>query len=723
MELRELIGFSRRWAWLLILGAVLGAGSAYFFSTARQTPVYQASTKVMVMQPTESLAADLTNISDIELAETFRSLLTTKPVLDAASERIGAPVSSGQISSRLIEGTLLLQVTVKDGDPQRAALIANALVESLIEQNKVIQAGRFALSEESLQAQISQVEEQINVLRGKGEQRSDLTDEELEARRGELESDILGLSNQITDIELEIENLITGGQPLVQPPEQPDLLSEKQTQLALLKLSSDSAMAIYQEMLPWASVDQLQVQEESVLEIASRISALESEIAILTSSPASSPSSSEDRDLLNELRAERAILQLNLDVANDRYSQFVLADASEASNAGRSPQDESNIVLYEQIYSSLLGNYEAVRLARLQSTPSIVQVERAIPPGSSLGTNAFTNMILGAAAGLLVMGGIALLIEYLDDTLKTPKDIDEILGLPVIGYVKEDPELKRSMSNASDEKKGPYVAINPRSPVAESFRGLRTNLVFSASEKALSTILITSPGPQEGKTTVAINLAAAFSQETKLTLLLDCDLRRPELHKIFGYANDTGLSTKLLDQSVTNGGAILWNESLAVIPSGNPPPNPTELLASNKMTEILERLKKVAEIVVIDSPPSIVSDAVVLSAKVDGVIIVIHPGHTHSGAALALTEQLRRANARVLGVVLNQISRKQLGYYGRYRYEYAPYYYSEDGHYASDDEEENNNHAPAKRRSIVLGRLFGSKPAQQPADPDGVDGN
>jgi succinoglycan biosynthesis transport protein ExoP len=706
MELRQLLGFLRRWFFLLILGAVIGGIAAYWASIS-QPLVYQASTKVMVMQPSESLASDLTNISDIQLAETFRSLLITKPVLDAASERVGVPIDSEQISSKLIQGTSLLEVTARNGDPLKAALIANALVESLIEQNEMLQEGRFSLSEESLQAQLAQVEAQISALREDEDLSLDLLSaEDREARRQGLESDILAYTNQISEIESEIENLAPEVTPdLELLAQQTELLVQKQARLTLLKISSELAVSRYQELLPWAAEGQIQAAEEEILDITSQISALESEIELLNTNSPPPLTVSVEQDGLNALLVEKTLLQLNLDIANERYREFILTNESGNSSVNRSAQDDSNLALYEQIYSNLLSNYEAVRLARIQSSPSIVQVERATPPVVSLNTNSFTNMILGVAAGMLVMGGIGLLVEYLDDTLKTPEEITEILGLPVIGYVDDVSELKRNASDSRSNELGPYIGNHPRSPVAEAFRGLRANLEFAAVDKPLKTILITSAGPREGKTTVAVNLAAIFSQESKLAMLVDCDLRRPEIHKIFGYDNNIGLSSSLIDQSGVRDGAILWSKSLAVVPSGTLPPNPTELLGSSMMVDILRRFKNVSDVVVLDSPPSVVADAVILSAKVDGVVLVVRPGHTHSGAAIALVEQLRRADARVVGVVLNRISRKQLGYYGRYSYKYAPYYYSKDGHYSSGDGQDPGTQSRINGRSRILGRF------------------
>ncbi|RPJ38047.1 MAG: polysaccharide biosynthesis tyrosine autokinase, partial [Chloroflexi bacterium] len=198
-------------------------------------------------------------------------------------------------------------------------------------------------------------------------------------------------------------------------------------------------------------------------------------------------------------------------------------------------------------------------------------------------------------------------------------------------------------------------------------------------------LLVTSPGPAEGKTTVATNLAAIFSQASKRVALVDGDLRRPHIHSMFGMSNRDGLSNLFRNQasphSVSRSKVDL--PQLMIITSGSLPPNPAELLGSERMEQILKDLHSLADIVLIDTPPSVVADAQVLAAKVDAVIMVIQPGKTHAEAARVTLETFKRAGARVVGVVLNRIPRNRNYYYGGYQY-YSPYsekkgYYSSNG--------------------------------------------
>jgi capsular exopolysaccharide synthesis family protein len=672
MELKELLRFLRRWIWLLILGAVIGGGAAYIISNS-QPVLYQSSTRIMVNQPAESLVSELSSITDVELTETFRNMLMLEPILEAASEQVGFPISGGQISSNLIEGTTLLNITVQDNDPQRAALIANALVDSLIKHNEYLQSDRFKASEESLQTQIAVVEVQINELQVEEGMQTKLSTEEFAAKKKELEESILDLNSQVNNLEAEIAGLSDIPESSNPPPAVREVISDKQAEKVLLGFRLDVAREEYQQLVvDGANADLLTQKQEEILGLANQQATLVLEIDDLLQIAEPTRIDSETQGLLNDKLAELALLQLNLDLTKERYQQLVLSDG-EIDNSSNAVMEGTSLALYQQIYASLMSDYEAVRLARLQSSPSIVQVDEATA-GYPRGSNVTTNAMLGAMAGLFIMAGIAFLIEYLDDTLKTPEDIDALLGLPVIGYVTETEDLGYE-TDVSRESSGPFLSNHPRAPLGEAFRSLRSNLEFAGVDQPLKSILVTSAGPSEGKTTIATNLAAAFAQQQKRVIMLDCDLRRPALHKVFGISNHTGLSNIVLGQLEIQDCIYMFGVNLAVIPSGTLPSNPLEMLGSDRMTQFLSEVGEVSDVIIIDSPPSIVADAAVMSAKVDGTILVIQPGSTRADDAMAQVEQLHRAGARILGVVFNQIPHKQAGYYSWYNYMYSYYDY------------------------------------------------
>lgn len=207
---------------------------------------------------------------------------------------------------------------------------------------------------------------------------------------------------------------------------------------------------------------------------------------------------------------------------------------------------------------------------------------------------------------------------------------------------------------------------SPRSPAAEAYRLLRTNLQFASIDRPLRTLLVTSPGPRDGKTTVLANLGAALAEAGQRVILLDADLREPGLHEAFGAARAPGLTDALLDESAPlplQHGPLAGLELLA---AGTPPPNPAELLASARFERLLVRLREQAEMVLVDSPPLVaISDTSILATKVDGVLLVVSAGRTRRDLAQRARAQLAAAGARVVGAVLNNaaVDRDMQRYY------------------------------------------------------------
>lgn len=207
---------------------------------------------------------------------------------------------------------------------------------------------------------------------------------------------------------------------------------------------------------------------------------------------------------------------------------------------------------------------------------------------------------------------------------------------------------------------------DPRSPVSESYRTLRTNLSFSSLDKPLRTLVITSAAPEEGKSTTIANLAVTMAQGGKKTILVDCDLRRPSLHTIFGLSTEPGLTNMLLEE---NGDPPLQNtevENLQLLTSGAKPPNPADLLGSNKLDNVIEQLAATADIILFDAPPVIaVTDAAVLGSKVDGVLLVVQAGKTRRDHAERAKEMLEKANVNIIGVTLTNAPKDSnlQGYY------------------------------------------------------------
>jgi len=298
---------------------------------------------------------------------------------------------------------------------------------------------------------------------------------------------------------------------------------------------------------------------------------------------------------------------------------------------------------------------------------SLSVVEPATPAEGPSGRSKLWTVLTAAAIGLVLAVGGALLLEYLDDTIKTPDDVDRTLQLTVLGGI------SRIAGKATDKKL--VAAAQPNSPISEAYRVLRTNLQFSSLDKPLRTLLVTSPNPAEGKSTTVANLAVVMAQAGKQVIIVDADLRRPVLHRIFRTPNNRGLTNVLLNAELNLDGHLQHTEveNLRLLSTGPLPPNPSELLGSQRMVALIERLGQEADVILFDSPPLMaVADASVLSAQTDGVLLVIDAGGTRRNLARESVKRTRQVGANVLGVVLNQLHAKGDGYY------YYPYYYYSD---------------------------------------------
>ncbi len=576
IDLKRLFEVIKRRFWLLLLGIVLGASAGALFGYFQQ-PVYEASTRVLVTRSSQNTPVDITSTINLQqTAETYVQFLKMEPVLNMVSERVGYKIDPemDMVEVSLVPNTQIITLAVKDTSRERAALIADTLVQVLIEQNEVLQAGRYAESETSLLAQISEMEKQLNSLQ-----------DQLE------EANAAALQTQIKDIQTRIDETKEG---LIALENDPEESSEKTVQLEQLQ----SLLQSYQEAY-------------TALIVTGKIQGDDEQVTRL----------------------------------------------------------EKSYDLYQQLYLNLLSNLESVRMARLQNTPNVVQVSPALVGDKPIRPRPALNTVLGALAFLILAIGLVFLLEFLDDTVKTPEDIEKKMGLTVLGYISEVPAGGRKQGDLS-------VAEQPRSPISEAFRSLRSNLEFSGVSHPLNVILVTSAGPGEGKSTVAFNLADIIAQTGKRVTVMDADLRRPTLHSFYNLTNRVGLTDvfrgRLKLGEVTH--SLDEGRSVSIITTGSLPPNPTELLGSDKMNTILAALKKSGDVVILDSPPAIVADAQVLSAKVDGVLIVVRPGHTHEDELKATVEQLKRAGANVVGVVFNRIPQNRASYYGGYKH-YSPYHY------------------------------------------------
>lgn len=520
IDIREFLHLFWSWAWLIALAGLVAGATAYFVSI-RTTPVYEASTRLLVSAPSTISGMDPTAlVTSQTMTATYSQMLVDRPVLQGVIDQLGLTMTpetlKQSISVAVVTNTQLLEITVQDTSPARAADVANAIATVFADRIRELQSQRYAASRGGLEKQVKDMEEQI----------------------------------------AETNKLIA-----------------------------------------------------------------------VTTNPAT----------LEQLQA--------------RLTQ------------------------YRTIYSNLVTAYEQVRLAEDQTSTNVIVSEPAMVPNIPVKPRTNLNTILGVLAGLLLAGSAVFAMDALDDTIKNPDEIRRKFNLPILGMI--------AWHEAADD--APITLNQPRSPVAEAFRSLRTNLIFAGVDRPLRRILITSPTPQDGKTTISSNLAVALAQQgERKVALIDADMRRPQIHHKFGMLNRSGLSDLFVSSADKFERVVQFNSqsNLGVITSGPLPPNPAELLTSLTMMRIMDKVNATYDVILIDTPPVLtVTDAVALASSVDGVVLVVKPGVTKRGAFEQTLEQLRAVGARLLGVVLNEVkpgSRKYGYYYNRYYSKYS-HYYEKDG--------------------------------------------
>jgi polysaccharide biosynthesis transport protein len=327
---------------------------------------------------------------------------------------------------------------------------------------------------------------------------------------------------------------------------------------------------------------------------------------------------------------------------------------------------------YQSIFQSLVTSKQEFDVTKNTALNGVRLISPAQTPTTPTGPHPSRTALLYSFIALLVCGGGVFVYDYFDDSPRTPEEIEEIAGAPILGTVQE----------FSPGKDGSHlVASRARSPMAEAYRIIRTNLQFTDVDNPPHVVIVTSPSPSEGKSTTAANLARVFADAGRRVTLVDADLRRPSLHRIFDLSRAEGLTNILVGNELLNGhdSQDTGQPNLALIASGPIPPRPADLLGSGRMQSYVTHMRDRSDFVIIDSPPVLaVTDAAVLSTMADGVILVVDTAKSKRREILRAREAIEVVGGRVLGVVVNKLSKRHSGYYYYYYHHNYGYQYKYD---------------------------------------------
>ncbi|HEX2776717.1 MAG TPA: polysaccharide biosynthesis tyrosine autokinase [Candidatus Acidoferrales bacterium] len=576
----------------------------------------------------------------------------------------------GRLTVKRVANSRLIEVTFEAEDPQLAAQIVNTHLQNFVEQNfrskydATIQASSWLSSElEGLRIKVEKSENaRIAYQRANQTWQIDEKQDITTSKMADLSKAVTEAQTDVAQKEAMYRMAVSGNVDALPTAHGSEVLTE------LLKRKSDIDEQ-YAEAL-----NQYGPNFPKVLRIAAQQKELDENLSRARKTLIESV-----QQEFNTARSHVELLQETLDKqraeANDQAEKLIQYHILQHDA-------ESDRLLYDGLLQKLK---EATITVGLRST-NIRVVDPALAPGGPSRPQKARNILLAFLIGLVGGVGLALFREYLDNTVKSPDDIEALTGLPSLAVVPAMPGLNAHqgrLSRRTGEGGAPgrielLSYAQPKSQISEAFRALRTSLLLSQAEHPPQVILVTSALPREGKTTAAVNLAVTLAQLGDRTLLMDSDLRKPGIRRALNLTlgKDVGLSSYLagvssLDEATIQHPTIT---NLSALTTGPVPPSPADLLSSHRMREAIAELRRRFKFIVIDSPPVMAAtDAVILSALTDGVLLVVRSGETPKEAFTRTRDLLAAVKCRLLGVVLNAVDSSAPDYY--YSYRYYPYAY------------------------------------------------
>jgi capsular exopolysaccharide synthesis family protein len=590
------------------------------------------------------------------------------PAVRARARQGRDPVAiiQGNLKVEPVKDSRIVKIRYPDPDPQLAAIIANTVAEAYIAESLAVRTTTSASASDWLEQQLHDLERKLEES-GKAlfdfKRAHDIVAASWEDRQSMVSQQLTAVNAALTNARLRKAEL-----------------KARNESIAALGTEATSGREA-ESLLPVATSQAIQLLKLRYLDIRSECADLRGRYL-------------EDHPRLGECDKKLALakqsldeqVKIALDAARREYDEVTKTERNLVALLTETKSDAFGLNQYERDYLELKRTYDnnqrlyELVLKRLKDTgvtgmlqaSNVRILDRARPNPIPVSPKTGRNLALAVLLGLL--GGIALAFaaDYLDNSITTQEQVEERLGITFLGII---PNIERNKDGTAHDL---VVHTNPKSAIAECLRAVRTNLLFMSPEKPLKTILVTSSGPQEGKTTTATSLAITMAESGNRVLLVDADMRRPRVHRIFGEPNSAGLSSLILGEGTLDGTIRhVGVPNLDILPCGPVPPSPSELLHTASFLKLLAEMSARYDRVIVDSPPvGVVADAVVISTHVDGALVVLKAGRTSREVARQAVRQLRDVNAPILGAVLNDLDLRNQKY-GHYAYYYQYGYYGE----------------------------------------------
>lgn len=645
-----------------------------------------------------SIAGNSGIASSDEIAEAVR----LSPYVDVIRKNMG--VEPVRESRATVKDTRLIEISFRHTDPDLAAYVVNSIAETFTGVNQEKRSGTNRKTSDFLGKRIADLQsdiksDEIELVKMKGEKGILTTPGE-----GTIDLERLaGLNKQLLDAENLRKNAEAQYFAVRDNPDSVQQLSQEQNaryitekQNGLRDLRNKT-----QEKISELSANKARLLEE-YKESAPEIKEIDTQIKSLENSLDKEVTRTQN-DIKNYVEQTAKTYLTNLQTrylqAKQQEEKIKSAFDEQYSKAQGQNQGAVLLKLLEQkidtnkgFLNDLIKQQSGNDVASQGSDNNISVTEIAIPPDAPVSPRRLTTVLAALLLSTLFGMGLALFLEYLDDTIRTTEEIENYLQLPALTAIptmESMPKRKLLLVGAAEEEdiqtnSELLIHADPRSPLAEAYRQLRTSILLSTAGHAPKSLLITSSLPSEGKTTTATNTAISLAQTGGKVLLIDADMRRPRLHSVFNISNGEGLST-LLSSELSKAEilkVIKQDEGtkLNLLPSGPIPPNPAELIGSEQMANLLKLLQENFTHVVIDSPPiASFTDGVLIASMVDGVILVVHSGKSSRQVVRRSRQILHDIGAKIFGVVLNKVNlRSQDNYYYYQSYYHRDNYHSDD---------------------------------------------
>lgn len=568
-----------------------------------------------------------------------------------------------------IRNSRIVKINYETFTPELSALIANTIADIYIEQSLETKTGVSQDAVAWLQKKIEELRQKVEA----SEMRVQKYKEEnqiisLEERETVLAQRLNELNQQLMDAQLKRVEAETRYKNLERLSREPEMIQSTQEVIGNSFIQSLKSQEVALEKEYAEMSKKYGPKHPQLLRLRSQLEEIKHRINL------------EVRKIVNSIKTEYEVA-----LAREETIRKAFEDMKREAQEFNKKSIEFGVLKRQaesdrQMYEILLKRLNEASVGEDIQAVNVRVVDRAVVPKSPVKPRKLLNISLSMLMGLGLGVLLAFFFEYLDNTFRTPDDVEETLGIPFLGLV---PDIKLK-EGESDAERDLIVQKRPRSTSAEAFRSIRTNLLLSSANHKPGVILITSPGPFEGKSLSAINLSLILAQTGDRVLLVDADMRKPRVFKVFGLDDSRGLSTLLTGHSEIKD--VIFESgipNLYLLPAGPRPPNPAELLGSEKMAQVLKELTREFEHIVLDSPPLIaVTDSAVLSTIVDGVVMVLKAGQTTKDLAKRAHKNLKDLKAKIIGAILNDVDFERERYYY-----YYPYYYKYYKHYSGEKEE------------------------------------